>query len=288
MLPAVLLAITAAVTTGCGSASEHTATHAPAAAPSAPADGAGLVLPLDRYLLGPHDTVRVARAYRVLLNDCASGFGITPPPDPPAAPLPRTWDERRYGITDLTLAAAAGYRLSVHPPPVVPRPTSASNPHTLDVLTGRGAHVVAGRTVPAGGCSGEATRHLNAGAPRDADPDLAQNLSQRSYFRSKSDQRVLAAQRSWSTCMNGHGYHYPDPLAAAADKRFRSWPVTPLEIATAKADIACKNQTDLVGIRSAVESDLQRADIAANRPALEKVSRVNDAQLAVVRALGLR
>jgi hypothetical protein len=87
--------------------------------------------------------------------------------------------------------------------------------------------------------------------------------------------------------MRGRGHHYPTPLAAAADPRFRRGPVSSSEIATARDDIACKRQTNLVGVWSAAEADLQRADIAAHRPALERLRRSNDAQLRVVHDLHL-
>ncbi|WP_133150537.1 hypothetical protein [Frankia canadensis] len=281
---AAALALPAALTAGCGGGPA-----APAGArPTAVVDASRLRLPLDRYLLSPDESALVARGYRVLLAECMDRFGLSGPPEPPRSEGPHTWGERRYGITDLALAAQAGYRVSTHPPVPVARPSANDDPRTLTALTGRGAPTVNGRPVPPGGCSDETDRRLRADAPTGADEYLAQRLDQDSYFRSERDPRVQKAAQAWSACMRGHGLRYPTPLSAPADPRFRNWPVSRLEITTATTDIACKRQTNLVGIWSGVEADLQRAGIAAHRDALEKVRLTNEAQLRVVSDLHLR
>ncbi|MCK9895322.1 hypothetical protein [Frankia sp. AgB32] len=281
---AAALTVPAAVGAGCGGATSNPATGvAPALT-----DASHLRLPLDRYLLTPHDADLVARAHRVLLRRCEQRFGITGPPEPPATAGPRTLNERRYGITDRALAATAGFRVSANGPVTVPKPTEPADPRTLDVLSGEGRRVVDGQPVPPGGCSGEAKRRLGAGAPAGADRFLAERLSRDSYFRAESDRRVQAAMRAWSICMQEHGFTYPTPLAAAADPRFRAGPVTPTEIATATTDIDCKARANLVGVWSTLEADLQRPAIATHRDALDTLLRANDAELRVVRGLDLR
>ncbi|WP_261556695.1 hypothetical protein [Frankia tisae] len=286
------LALAAALVAGCGNPRPAAPAAVSAGSPPVVLDGAALHLPLDRYLLGPHESAAVAQAYRALLDQCTRRFGL---PDPQLrtadANLPATLNERRYGITDAALAATAGYRVA-KPRPVSNSPTPAGStappdPRTLDILTGRHPGAVDGRPIPDGGCSGEAKRRLNAGAPGGTDLDLAQRLSQTSYFASGRDRRVQDVQRAWSACMRTHGLRYASPLAAAADPRFRTGPVSTTETAVAATDIACKKKTNLVGVWFSVESELQRPGLAANRKTLEKIRQTNQIQLKVARGLGI-
>jgi hypothetical protein len=281
------LAVPAALGAGCGRAPAHPAAGLAAASPPVLVDASRLRLPLDRYLLSPHESDLVARAYRVLLTQCEQRFGIAGPPEPPEPAGPGTSNERRYGITNRALAASAGFRMSTPAAVSTPKPTEPADPRTLDVLTGTGRQVVDGRPVPPGGCSGEAKRRLNAGAPAGVDRYLAQRLSRDSYFDSERDRRVQAVLRAWSDCMRGHGFDYPTPLAAAADPRFRNGPVSPAEITVATTDVDCKRRTNVVGVWSTVEADQQRPDITAHQDALEQLRLANEAQLRVTHGLDL-
>ncbi|KJE23815.1 hypothetical protein FF36_01748 [Frankia torreyi] len=289
---ALSVALVSAFVAGCGGTRSSAPAAVAAVRPPVLLDGAALHLPLDRYLLSPRESASVARAYRALLAQCTRRFGLPDPrPRPVASDLPATLNERRYGITDAALAATAGYRVS-KPRPAGEPPTPAESattpdPGTLDILTGRHPGAVDGRPIPAGGCAGEAKRRLNAGAPAGTDPDLAQRLSQTSYFASGRDGRVQEVLRAWSACMGRHGLHYSSPLDAAADPRFRTGPVSATETAVAATDITCKKQTNLVGVWFDVESELQRPDLAANRKALEGIRQTNQIQLTVARGLGL-
>ncbi|SNQ45604.1 conserved hypothetical protein [Frankia canadensis] len=279
-LPCVLVA-------GCGSQPSRPAAATPPS-PAAVVDASRLRLPLDRYLLSPDQSELVARAHRTVLAECMHRFGVAGPPRPPRPDGPRTWEERRYGITDLDLASRTGYRTSTRPPAPVTRPSGLDDPQTLAVLTGRGDRVIGGRPVPPGGCAGETRRRLTAGAPTSVEEtDLPQWLGRDTYLTSRRDRRVQAAQRAWSTCMREHGYHYATALDAPADPRFKGLPVSALEITTARTDIACKRRTDLVGVWFAVEADLQRASIATHRDALERIRLTNEAQLRAADGLHL-
>jgi hypothetical protein len=277
-----VLAAPAILAAGCGGSRAHPAPPAPSHRPNV---SPGPSLPLDHYLPSPTDSVRVARAYHLLVGACEKRFGVAADPEQPAPDGPRTANERRYGITDPALASSAGYRVSVRAtaPPV--RPAEARDPRTLEVLTGNGRTRVNGQPVPRGGCAGEATRRLEAGAPTDVDRYLAQRLSLDSFVASRRDPRVLTAFRSWSDCMRGHGYNYANPLAAAADPRFARGPVSMTEVTVAVTDIGCKRQTNLVETWAGVEAGLQRGSIAANRDGLEKARLLNEAELRVARSL---
>jgi hypothetical protein len=61
--------------------------------------------------------------------------------------------------------------------------------------------------------------------------------------------------------------------------------LTPAEIATAKADVACKQQTNLVGIWFTVESAHQRTLIIQNTTALNLAAEAIHTELAAARAV---
>jgi hypothetical protein len=88
----------------------------------------------------------------------------------------------------------------------------------------------------------------------------AQQLSLDTYYRSPRGWRVRAAVMRWSKCMMARGSKYASPLDPPRDPRFRN-ALTPLEIETAKADVASKNQTHLVGTWFAVESTYQNREV---------------------------
>jgi hypothetical protein len=249
-----------------------------------------LRLPLDDFLPSLADRARLARAGRVLLSRCMHGLGfdyVAPEPAPTAGP--RTWNERRYGLADPAQAVrgywpdsrAAAARAGAAGLRGGSVPTAAEG----DAVTGRGAPVVDGRRVPPGGCAGAAQRRLTAHDPPGADQYLAQRLTSDSFFGSQQDARVRATTRGWADCMTAAGYPYAGPLDPPKDQRF-SAAVTPLEIATASADVRCKRRTNLVGVWFSVESTMQRTVIGANRAALDLARAAFQAELAVAEEVG--
>lgn len=59
----------------------------------------------------------------------------------------------------------------------------------------------------------------------------------------------------------------------------------PAEIAQAETDVACKNQTNLVGVWFAVESGYQHIAIARNAERLDTIRREHDEEAARVHEL---
>ncbi len=243
-------------------------------------------LPLDEYRLSPAEAGRVARAHRRLLAQCMEPFGLTVPEPASAQGETMGLNERRYGITNATHASDSGYRLPRPPGEPTARAMPSPHPDLTDVMSGRGERVIHGNTVPEGGCYGEARRRLHAHAPEAPDMFVAQRLDMDSLRVSKEDEMVQAAVARWSRCMRDKGYDYADPFRAAGDPAFRG-PVTPYEIETALADIACKDGTDLVRVWSAVETRRQRPVIEQHRAALEAIRRAHDSELAVASELGI-
>ncbi|MET7334928.1 hypothetical protein [Nonomuraea sp. NPDC005650] len=261
---AALLAAATALTASCAQALPSDTT--------AP-DGAALRLPLDDYQHSPTQTLTVTNAYRVLLIRCARRHGRTLPIASSPRPLvgPRTWMERRYGLTDAADAASYGYGLGPRDPARHPPETPDLDPATIAVITGTGDKA------PPGGCQ-EQTRRSLAMAPAGTDPSLPQHLSMLSFQRSRSDRRVQAAVKEWSACMRAAGHSYATPFDPIADPAFRDG-TSEKELATARTDLACKKRTNLVGVWLSVESAYQRTMIAQNATALQGAKRANQTTL---------
>lgn len=212
-----------------------------------------LRLPLDEYLLSPDELRELSRARVVRARECMGDAGFDfPPAEEPADAGLRSWNERRYGITDADLAATHGYGLGVPPPRPRPEPTPDQRA-ALDACIVR----------------------IEAPQRRDVDRELPLRLATESFTRSRGAPRVRAVFESWSACMRNKGYDYADPLAAVS--------AAPAEPVVALTDIECKRTTNLVGVWFTEERAIQRDLVAANRSALAKVRHANAAELGQAR-----
>jgi hypothetical protein len=260
------------------------------ATPAAGAAGAGapallrtteLRLPLDAYQPTLAQYARLAVANRALVRRCMRALGYDYVVAEPATAGPATWNERRYGLSD-PAPAEHGYWPASRVAPSRPRHT-ATTPAMTAAVTGVGAR---DSRVPAGGCSAQAFRELTAHDPPGADRYLAQRLSSDSFFGSRRDPTVEAATREWSACMAAAGFSYSGPLDPPRDERFQGPAAAPLEVATARADVACKQRSNLIGTWYATESARQVALVTANQPALELARDAFAAELAVAAGVG--
>lgn len=238
-------------------------------------DLAAFELPLDDYHASSKSAGvdAVTQAEHILIDQCLRPFGLQLPPWRETSGPGQT-HERRYGITDLALAKARGYR-----PPVRPAESERSEPvppAVESVVTGRGQRSHAGRKVPDGGCVSEARRTLANGAP-EADLDLPNRLTSQTWEQSKRDSRTRRAFDEWSACVARAGYDYPSPLAALEDQMFTTPEPTAEEIAIATTDVRCKKEAKVVEVWATVETAYQRRAIEDDAESLERVRR----QLAV-------
>jgi hypothetical protein len=180
-----------------------------------------------------------------------------------------TDNERRYGLFDPESARQRGYRPIARQSGGRPGQAFAKDwtESELFILAGRehpGFENVetmptdnAGKALPDGGCLSEAVTILTSGtriSPMRR-TTLIEGLGHESYQRAEKDSRVRAAVEAWAGCMRKVGYSY----ASIWEPNDTRWPdpVGEQEIATATADVACKLQTNLVGIWFAVESAYQ-------------------------------
>ncbi|MFD5749482.1 hypothetical protein [Streptomyces sp. NPDC127033] len=234
-----------------------------------------LRLPIEKYLFSDSEAKTIRRAKIILLQNCMRSFNVSYDFGTPAPDLgPRSLMDRRYGVTDALMAQAHGYHLGARDPRThIVTPPAPPAGEALTVLTGsprpaedgKNSHhaptsaplKVNGKIVSPRGCAGEADAKL---AKKDAaeSGDLAQDLNGQSFIAAKKDARVLEVFHSWSKCMKGKGYSYPDPLAAMDDRKFRGSKPIPEELKVAPADIECKKQTNLVSVWFTVETSLQR------------------------------
>ncbi|MEE1767891.1 hypothetical protein PUR34_06765 [Streptomyces sp. JV185] len=282
---------------GCdGEAARPPAAPGPVATPT-PATTANLRLPLNAYLPTPEEQATGEYLVYRVQQHCMRNFGFRY--------LPRlssdyigttvaTWREyesRRYGISERTVATERGYHLAEEPGGArAPQIATALSLPEREVLSGRTADgrasstPVRGRAVPDDGCAGQAERtvHTDDAEAVQRGNDLVARLRHEAFERSRSDPRVAAVNRTWSSCMRSKGFAYRDPDAALEDPRWdlRSTRPSRAEVAVATADISCKLRVNLLGVNFAVEAEYENAAIGDHARELEKVRAHNVADAA--------
>lgn len=227
--------------------------------------GRDIVLPFDEYRPSTRDVNAMERAAAILATECMHRFGLDWHASGSDVADPRMdAGSGRYGIIDQAEASRRGY----HPPEEQPREeTDERTPPSLEILmvyTGKGASTTHGLPIPEGGCLGEGRRKLAEGAPVSMSGAEFAALDQQLFSAAQADSRVGAAMAQWRDCMARSGYDYTDVWAANNDVRWTSESPTATEIATAKADVACRKTSNLVAIWLAVETAYQR-DVIGKR-----------------------
>jgi hypothetical protein len=273
---AILAAAGLALISACSTGSERPAATVSAqprvAAVPVMIDGRGR-LPLRDYTLTVQQVVMIDRARLTLIDRCMQRFGfryrLRLPDQPDDGGL-----GRRYGVLDPEQAAERGYARVPPKQPADPPLTEVQR----TALFGGGQPTIDSVAVPAGGCLDDANRVLQAGLPDGADLDLGQKLMVESFARSRRDTRVLTVVGRWSQCMADAGYHYQTPLDPPGDPAFTKHPKAGIRVA--RADVRCKQETNLTGIWFAVESAYQKDSIARNAAALRRTRQALDIRLA--------
>jgi hypothetical protein len=247
-------------------------------------DPSEIRFPIDEYNFTTEGYANYLEATAVLAAECLARFEAEVSiADLNPGPLPdfhESTHTRLYGVFDREIAAEWGYGVPPDWGNVWPHGVGNTGRDLTDterfLLVGRTDPANADRALPEDqhgdplpedGCQGEADRTLSGGL---ASPDwsVANNDS---YAAASGDERVEAAEEAWSDCMRGRGYEY-DSLREAAD---RAWPepAGPEEIATALAEVDCKVETNLVGIRVGVETEFQQRFISDHLAELQVLKR---------------
>jgi hypothetical protein len=134
--------------------------------------------------------------------------------------------------------------------------------------------------VPAGGCVGEATRKLEGATRTSADPSLPERLDVESLQEAQGRPGVRHALAAWSGCMAAKGYKAATPFDAMRLPPSAAGPKPDKqEIATAVADVSCKQQTGLIRTWFDAEVAVQYRQIAADKPALDAAKAQTDAMV---------
>lgn len=274
---ALVVAISVISATGCsadGAAGNHAIVTPNPTLPFDAADPATWVLPIEGYLPSDSERKQVSQARKTVAGDCMKRFGLTWQPAQDLPRLgPKTLVDWRYGIHDMALAQERGYKPAAAEQEAYDRAAKvgaldrASNTGPQARVLQGGVKEVGGRSVPEGGCLGEAERKVSADA---FDTTVAQTLSNEAFAESQQSPEVMKAFKTWSSCMKASGFAYERPLDASDDPRFGTQEVTPLEIRTATADITCRDRSDVAKVWFDAEVAIQRDRIEAQAERLNK------------------
>ncbi|MEV5703803.1 hypothetical protein [Actinoallomurus sp. NPDC052274] len=272
-------------------------------------------MPLDAYQLSAAQEAQKVNLSILMDRACMRSFGLSYLPHYTDRTKIITatfavYNSRRYGISDPVAASRFGYH-----PPSQPTTTGSSDdgdqadtsPTTMSpdkrrVFTGVAAKQLPsftaktpdsavspgtylGKTIPAGGCSGQTHRELKDDpAPGAAKAnELAARLNQEAFTKTLHDRRALTASAAWRQCMTAKGYsRYATPLAASAGFNLNG-PVTKREIKTAVADVACQQQVHYVQTLTTLEAGYQKSSIAQHTAALAPLKAQVAGQLTALR-----
>ena len=166
--------------------------------------------------------------------------------------------DRRYGLVDPRIASERGYApidLGVAGPMEYLPPDPEEQRAYLEALRGEERTIdlvntadgtVLGTATIFGGCVGDANTAVfgssDAYLAHMADDAAVQLMAQEAWVRAREGGAVQTATRAWSICMNERGYDFADPFEVFEI----DWPEprpSDDEVATASADVECKQET---------------------------------------------
>ncbi|MFC9682423.1 hypothetical protein [Streptomyces sp. NPDC056948] len=259
---AALLTALAILATGCAASAAPRSDSAPE--PVAPtAEVRGLILPFDAYEPSHQESFVVAEARDLLMRSCMRARGHDWKVLDYPAHIDDLKNRRRYGVIEIAVARKLGYHA-----------TSAVLSAGTDITNLRkkrdeqlGSAGIRAAYDEKNGCGYKANDQLQRDGA-NADYDRFNRLSSELLARAKKEPESRAALKNWETCMRQKGFGYRTPDESIADSRW--WSRKPPgasheEIATAVADVRCKQRTRLVAVLFGAESRLQRQSVAGNR-----------------------
>lgn len=245
---------------------------------------ADVKFPLDAYRMSPEQRVTLRRSQDLVVRKCLQRLGLEmelPEREPD------TVEGRVIGVVDDAEAAKYGYSdpETLEAVRKAEQSRKEQKPLPQDVvaaINGGGPNAPKKRDVPPGGCIGEARRTLGLAlqsADKPGDENFLIGLSRDSTKLAEADSRLKDAWGRWSACMKEAGYDYADPWGPNGEQRFGGEDASPEEIATARADVACRTKHGVNGIWVAVRSAYQDRLIGDNADALKQHRRLVDEQL---------
>jgi hypothetical protein len=209
-----------------------------------------LRLPFDAYKPSASHLELIRQAIEILTSRCARARGYERPPLPPVNVIDAP-DRRRYGVIEIEVARAVGYRL--------PR-TSGEKALRQAADTRKGDLSRAARAA-IGECLDQSNARVYA---KDDQPGLLVQLEKESFEGTRrNDPKVKAVFADWRTCMTQKGRRgYADPMEAIGDDRWQGPRIDKAEIDTAVADVECKQKVGLVATWHEEEKAFQAKAVA--------------------------
>ncbi|MBQ0848582.1 hypothetical protein J8N05_10200 [Streptomyces sp. BH-SS-21] len=276
---ALLSALAAGLIGGCSAGDTPDDPKSPGPGPAtAGADALGftprrLDLPVYDYQLSPAEHAEVATAKNLLVTSCMKRYGFSW--SAPAPTVPR--QDRRYGVIDRQAALRHGYHLlptdssalgaSGAAPASQEEADALSGGQLLDSDTGRSQLAagyrepvkrVRGKAVPPGGCAQEAERELLGRDDLKSAAGVVSRINTGSFSESMTTGAVKKVFAAWSSCMDGAGYDFADPLKSIGSADLSTPTASAAEKKLAAADVTCKESVDLVAVWSRAETAVQK------------------------------
>ncbi|MFJ5548681.1 hypothetical protein [Streptomyces sp. NPDC093225] len=223
-----------------------------------PRDPATWTLPVESYMPTASQAQTITRARAKAIAKCVNEAGFpqwTPPPALP--PLGgKTLTDWRYGIHDKKLAGRRGY----HP--------DAAEQKAYNTAMEVGA---VDRTGTDDGVKRRCASLAEAKVPTaQLLGSYAETLGNNAFRKATASPQVKEVFAKWSSCMKAKGYSYKEPMDANDDPRFNDPDtVTRREIATALADIECRDTYNVAKVWFDAEAAQQRPAIAQHKQRLD-------------------
>ncbi|MFG1686065.1 hypothetical protein ACGFNP_38295 [Nonomuraea sp. NPDC049269] len=253
-------------TAACAAPAPSTAPERPVIDPSAEAQA--LHLPFDAYKRTETDIERVERATDVLAGQCLQKKGYSRPALPALTVLEAP-NRRRYGVIEPLVATRMGYHA----------PLTSVEKERDRADRARGGYRDAAERSAANTCLDDSMGRVYVDG---TDSPLLTRLEREIFEQTRTkDLHVRAAFDKWRSCMRARGQkEYADPLAAAADDRWKDPGSAKAETATAVADVACKKETGLVEVWRGAEEKLQNAAMKQHPADFDQVRQTLDKERA--------
>jgi len=274
---------------GSGGSAEPTVTSTPTMLRTA-----GVSFPLDAYQATAGQQAMLARAQGVLTSRCMARLGFTyQAPEQPVTSASGS-NARVFGLVDPDTAARYGYLN----PETANAPVRAATgslteaerlalsgeddldpadaPTNLEEAERAGGSDVKfnGERVPVGGCVRESYLRLYARKANEVDILFVFNLKREAESKVRADSQVRAADKRWSSCMAKAGYKLTAPADAVEELGLTESDLSgPRAVTAAKADVACKQRVNLVGVRYAVTTAYQHRLIEEHTQTLSLVEK---------------
>lgn len=237
-------------------------------------------LPLDPYMMSPAQVATIEAAERKAEQNCILRYfpGIS------LGTYGRAVLESSSSEPITYLAPAQAARYGYHDPVIQNEIAAVDSNSSYEVMAVDlgSVKVMNNMAVPSGGCLSVGVHAIIHGIkssliPKgNSDPSTVTGAANRIDREiTQNDQRVLAVNKKWSSCMTESGHAYSDPLAAEYNgawafanlptPKSRRPPITAVEIKTAVADVDCRSKVNLYGVYWAVAGAYQSEWLSNNQ-----------------------